>query len=172
MTEKLYTVGTVANTHGIRGELKVVPHTDFAEERFEKKSKLVMQNPETLQTVDVVIESARLQKNMYVIRFEGFQNINEVEKYKGWLLKISESAREQLEEDEYYYSDIKGCLVVTDEGEELGTIYDILSPGANDVWVVKRKRGDDILLPVIDDVILDINIQDKLIKVHLMEGLI
>lgn len=172
MAEKLYTVGTIVNTHGIRGELKVVPHTDFAEERFKTKSKLYIQHAETQQTIPVEVESSRLQKNMYVIKFSGFTNINEVEKYKGWLLKVSESDREVLDEDEYYYSDIIGCSVVTDEGEELGVIHEILSPGANDVWVVKRKKGADVLLPVIDEVILDINIADKMIRVHIMEGLL
>ncbi|OPA77555.1 ribosome maturation factor RimM [Paenibacillus selenitireducens] len=172
MTEKLFTVGTIVNTHGIRGELKVVAHTDFPEERFQKKSKLFMHHADTQQTIPVEVESSRSQKNMFVIKFSGFNNINEVEKYKGWLLKVSESDREALDEDEYYYSDIIGCQVVTDEGEELGVIHEILSPGANDVWVVKRKKGGDVLLPVIDEVILDINITDKVIRVHIMEGLL
>ena len=172
MTEQLYTVGKIVNTHGIRGELKIVPQTDFPEERFQPKSKLFFQHPETLEAFPVVVESSRLQKNVYVLRFVGFGNINDVEKYKGWLLKVADSERRALDEDEYYYSDIVGCQVITDEGEDLGVISEILSPGANDVWVVKRKKGADVLLPVIDEVILDINIPEKVIKVHVMEGLI
>ena len=172
MTEKLYTVGTIANTHGIRGELKVVSHTDFPEERFAPKSSLFIQNPNNGQTILPPVERSRLHKNVYMVKFVGLDNINDVEKYKGWLLKVSEENRDQLEEDEYYYSDIIGCQVVTDEGEELGVIKEILAPGANHVWVVKRPKGQDVLLPVIDEVILKVDVASKMVTVHLMEGLI
>ncbi|MGZ9584668.1 ribosome maturation factor RimM [Paenibacillus marinisediminis] len=172
MTEKLYTVGMIANTHGIRGELKVVSHTDFPEERFAPKSSLYIQHPNNEQTISVTVERSRLHKNVYMVKFVGLDDINDVEKYKGWFLKISDVDRDQLEEDEYYYSDIIGCQVVTDEGEELGVIKEILAPGANHVWVVKRPKGQDVLLPVIDDVILKVDVASKLVTVHLMEGLI
>ncbi|QAY65579.1 ribosome maturation factor RimM [Paenibacillus protaetiae] len=175
MSEKqLFTVGKVANTHGIRGELKIVPQTDFAEERFAKGSKLILQKEDGTEQVPVEVLASRLQKNVYVIKLKDYDNINDVEKYKGWLLKIAGEDRAPLEEGEYYYSDIVGCRVVTVQGEELGVISEILSPGANDVWVVDQAghRSKQILLPVIDEVILDVNIAEKLIKVELMEGLI
>lgn len=172
MSEKLYTVGKIANTHGLRGELKIVSQTDFPEIRFKKGSKLAFQHPETLATVPVVVENARLHKNMYMVKFVEFNDINDAEKYKGWLLKVSESEQVELEEGEYYYHEIMGCKVITDEGEELGIIDEILRPGANDVWVVKRPKGSQVLLPVIDDVVLDVNVKDKIVKVHLMEGLL
>lgn len=172
MSDKLFTVGVVANTHGIRGELKVVPHTDFAEERFAEKSRLILQHPDHGQTVSVTVERSRSQKNVYMVKFAEFNNINEVEKFKGWHIKITEDQREQLEEDEYYYSDIIGCQVVTDEGTELGVIREILAPGANHVWVVKRPKGTDVLLPVIDEVILKVDVANKVVTVHLMEGLL
>lgn len=174
MSEKFYTVGKIVNTHGIRGDLKVLPQTDFAETRFASGSKLFMVNEETGEAREVKIVSSREQKNVYMLKLEGFNNINEVEKFKGWSLKISESQQEELEEGEYYYHEIIGCAVVTEEGEELGKISEILSPGANDVWVVDRPKGKgkQLLLPVIDDVVLDVNVADKLITVRLMEGLI
>lgn len=172
MSDKLFTVGVVANTHGIRGELKVVPHTDFPEERFAAKNQLVLKHPNQNQSISVTVERSRLHKNVYMVKFAEFNNINEVEKYKGWFLMISEDQREQLEEDEYYYSDIMGCRVITDEGEELGTVREILAPGANHVWVVKRPKGQDVLLPVIDEVIKKVDVPNKVITVHLMEGLL
>ncbi len=90
MSEKLYTVGKIVNTHGIRGELKIVPQTDFADERFAAGSKLVFVDPNSSATLPVTVESAREHKTMFIIRFRGFGNINEVEKYKGWLLKVEE----------------------------------------------------------------------------------
>jgi 16S rRNA processing protein RimM len=68
--------------------------------------------------------------------------------------------------------DIVGCRVVTEDGAELGAVSDVLTPGANDVWVVKRPDGKELLLPVIDDVVLDVNVSDRVVTVHLLEGLL
>ena len=171
MAGNLYTVGKIVNTHGIRGELKIISRTDFPEERFSKGSSLVIQLPDRLGTVPVTVESSRLHKNMYILKFDGLDSINDVEKYKGLLLKVREEDLIELPEDEYYYHEIIGCRVVTDEGEELGTITEILAPGANDVWVVERPAGKPVLLPVIEDVVQDVDVENKRVKVHLMEGL-
>ncbi|MGG2199619.1 MULTISPECIES: ribosome maturation factor RimM [Paenibacillus] len=172
MSEKLYTVGKIVNTHGIRGELKIVPQTDFADERFAPGSKLVFVDPNSSATLPVTVESAREHKTMFIIRFRGFGNINEVEKYKGWLLKVEEKYLSELPDGEFYYHEIVGCTVVTEEGETLGEITEILSPGANDVWVVKRPKGKPLLLPYIDDVILDVDVEGKKVTARLMEGLL
>ncbi|PYI54218.1 ribosome maturation factor RimM [Paenibacillus flagellatus] len=173
MSGKLFNVGKVVNTHGIRGELKVVSQTDFPEERFGKGSRLVLTEPnDESRQLRVEVENARLHKNVYIVKFKGYDNINEVLPYKGWMLKVSEEDRKPLDEGEYYYHEIIGCRVVTDEGQELGTISDILAPGANHVWVVDRPKQKPVLLPVIDDVILDVNVEAKQVRVHLMEGLV
>jgi len=174
MSGKWYTVGKIVNTHGIRGDVKVLPQTDFADQRFASGSKLLMVNEESGESREVKIVSSREQKNVYLIKLDGFNNINDVEKFKGWLLKISETEQGELEEGQYYYHQIIGCAVVTEDGEELGTISEILSPGANDVWVVERpkSKGKQLLLPVIDEVVIEVNITDKRITVRLMEGLI
>ncbi|QNK54734.1 ribosome maturation factor RimM [Paenibacillus sp. PAMC21692] len=174
MDGKWYTVGKLVNTHGIRGDVKVLPQTDFAEKRFAPGSKLMLVNEENGKSLQVKVTNSRLQKNVYIVKLEGFNNINEIEPYKGWTLKIAEAEQGKLEEGEYYYHEIIGCRVVTEEGEELGEITDILSPGANDVWVVKGAgpKRKEILLPVIDDVVLTIQPADKLVTVRLMEGLI
>lgn len=167
---QFFNVGKIVNTHGIRGELKVLPLTDFPEERFAKGSKLVIETGEG--QLPVTVESARLHKNMYVVRLNDFTNINEVEKYKGTMLKVSSEYQTELSEDEFYFHQIVGCEVVTDEGETLGTIKEILTPGANDVWVVKANNGKEILLPYIDDVILHVDVVNQKVTVHLMEGLV
>ncbi|MCQ6557943.1 ribosome maturation factor RimM [Paenibacillus mendelii] len=165
-------VGKVVNTHGIRGELKVVSQTDFPEERFVAGNTLLMENEELKQQLEVEVQSAREHKNMYILKLKGFDNINDVEKYKGWMLKVSKDNRVELDEGEYYYFEIIGCRVVTDEGAELGTITEILSPGANDVWVVEAKKGKQVLIPVIDEVVLHVDVEEKMVTVRLMEGLI
>ncbi|WP_106766100.1 ribosome maturation factor RimM [Paenibacillus faecalis] len=174
MSEKLYTVGEIVNTHGIRGEVKVVSHTDFAEQRFAKKSQLFIVPPNGGKPVPVTVETSRLHKNMYIIKFMEISGINEAEKYKKSLLKISEELQEKLPENEYYFHEIIGCRVMTDDepAEELGIITEILTPGANDVWVVKTPKGKEILLPSIPEVVLDVDKESRVVRVHLMEGLL
>ncbi|WP_042160411.1 ribosome maturation factor RimM [Paenibacillus gorillae] len=173
MANKWYTVGKLANTHGLRGEVKVLPSTDFPEERFAVGNKLSLQDEQSGRQIEVEITAVREQKGMFVLKLKGFNDINEVEKYKGWLLKISEAEQGELEDGEYYYHQIIGCKAVTEDGEELGAISEILSPGANHVWVVDllKPKGKQLLLPVIDDVILDVDVANKLVKVRLLEGL-
>jgi len=175
MSEKWYIVGKLVNTHGIRGDVKVLPQTDFADERFAPGSELLLINEAETESKIVTIRSARLQKNMYYMKFAGLNNINDVEKYKGWSLKVSEANQGELDEGEYYYHQIIGCTVVLEDGEQLGTISEILSPGANDVWVVdrpKNKGGKQVLLPVIGDVVINVDIVNKQVTVRLLEGLI
>lgn len=173
MSEKLFTVGKIVNTHGIRGEVKVMPHTDFAEQRFAVKSKLYIV-PDKGSMIEVTVDTSRFHKNMYVLKFKELQGINDAEKYKGSLLKIKPDLQEELPENEYYFHEIIGCKVLKDDepSEELGTISEILTPGANDVWVVKTPQGKEILLPAIPDVVLDVDKEAKLVRVHLMEGLL
>ncbi|MBP2001150.1 16S rRNA processing protein RimM [Paenibacillus shirakamiensis] len=172
MSESLLTIGKIVNTHGIKGELKVLSSTDFPEIRFASNKELILVHVETGQQIKAVIEKARASKTTYIVKFKQFGNINEVEKYKGWDLKVPKDETIELPENEYFYHEIIGCKVLTDEGEDLGVISEILRPGANDVWVVKTPMRKEILLPVIDDVILDVDVKEKLIKVHIMEGLL
>lgn len=172
MSEKLYNVGKIVNTHGIRGELKILSQTDFPDLRFAKGSELVFLAPEGDQQILASVESSREHKGMFIVRFKQWDNINQVEKYKGWSVKVGEDQLAELDEDEYYYHEIVGCTVVTADGQELGHITEILSPGANHVWVVKRPKGRDILLPVIDEVIVDVDVEAKRVTVELMEGLV
>ncbi|WP_427052627.1 ribosome maturation factor RimM [Paenibacillus sp. TC-CSREp1] len=164
-------VGKIVNTHGIRGELKIMPLTDFPEVRFAKNAELFLFTSDD-RPVPVTVESARLHKNMYIVRLKEYGNINEVEKFKGGMAKVSKENLAELEEGEYYFHQIVGCAVITEEGETLGTITEILTPGANDVWVVKTPAGKEVLIPVIDDVVLDVNVEQKQVKIHLMEGLL
>jgi len=164
-------VGKIVNTHGIRGELKIMPTTDFPEVRFAKNAELYLFMPDG-QSVLAKVEAARPHKNMYIVRFKEFGNINEVEKFKGGMAKVSKEDLAELEENEYYFHQIIGCSVVTEEGDTLGKITDILTPGANDVWVVKTSTGKEVLIPVIDDVVLDVDIEQQQVKIHLMEGLL
>lgn len=171
MTKRFYDVGKIVNTHGIKGECKVYSVTDFPEERYQKGSKLFLVHSTLSEPLPVTVESARLQKNTYIVKFKEFSSINEMEKFKDGALKVSEEDRLELEEDEFYYDDIIGCEVWSDDGSKLGTVKEILKTGANDVWVVKREQGKDILLPFIEDCILEVNPEENKVIVHVLEGL-
>lgn len=170
MQEKRYTVGKVVNTHGIRGELKVWPETDFPEERFAKDAELLLTPPDGGEPLRVHVSSARKQKNVYIVKLREFHNINEVEKFKGWTLQAD--SRIPLDEDEYYFSDIIGCTVRSEDGEEIGVVTEILRPGANDVWAVRRTNGKMAYIPYIDDVVLHVDVSSKVVTIHVMEGLL
>lgn len=166
-----YTVGKIVNTHGIRGEVKVIATTDFSEERFVIGNKLYLFLPQQSQPLELIIKSHRKHKQFEMLSFDGYDNINLVEKFKQCELKISEEQQASLPEDEYYYHEIIGLNVLDEQQEEIGTIKEILSPGANDVWVVKRKGKKDLLLPAIKDVIKSIDIEKGEVIVEVLEGL-
>lgn len=167
---KFYNVGKIVNTHGIRGEVRVIPTTDFVDERFAKDAKLYLENKQGEQ-VELVVESARPHKGSILVKFAGYDNINDVEAFRNHELRVSEEDQQPLADGSYYYHQIIGLTVKTLEGRELGTIKEILSPGANDVWVVQRPNKADLLLPKIDDVIKKVDLENGVVEVELMEGL-
>ncbi|GAX90389.1 ribosome maturation factor RimM [Effusibacillus lacus] len=170
MEERLIRVGSLVNTQGIRGEVRVISHTDFPEKRFARGSRLILVHPQ-LPRIELEVASARKHKNFYLLRFVGHPSINDVERYKGGELKIRETELESLPEGSNYIFELVGCRVETEDGEELGELVEVLQPGANDVYVVKPPKGKSILLPAIPECIKEVDVANKLVRVHLMEGL-
>lgn len=170
--EKWFNVGKIVNTHGIKGEVRVISRTDFAEDRYKPGNHLFIFLENVQAPIEVVVSSHRVHKNFDLLTFEGYENVNEVEKFKGGLLKVPESQLGELEEGEYYFHEIIGCIVFTEEGEELGPIKEVLTPGANDVWVINAKNGKEVLIPYIDDIVKHVDVKEKRIVIHLMEGLL
>lgn len=167
-----FNVGKVVNTHGIRGEVKVISQTDFPEERFSSGSSLTLFDPDGKESIPVTVESSRVHKNSFIVKFREFHDINEVERMKGWSVKVGKDQLFELPENEYYYYEIVGCQVVSEEGEAIGQVTEILSPGANDVWVVQPPKGKPVYIPYIEDVVKQVDVANKRIVIHLMEGLI
>lgn len=165
-----YNVGKIVNTQGLQGELRVLSVTDFAEERFKKGNKLAIFDDKDNFVMEVEMATHRKQKNFDIVKFKGLYHINDVEKYKGCSLKIAEEHLSELEEGDFYYHEIIG-LDVYEEGILIGQIKEILQPGANDVWVVKRKGKRDLLLPYIPPVILNVDVASNRVDIDIMEGL-
>ena len=160
-------VGAVANTHGIKGELKIFPTTDDVK-RFGKLKEVIMDTGR--ERLDLHVKGVRYQKNMVIIKFEEFDDINQVERYKGARLLVSRENAVKLKKGEHFIADMIGMSVVTDEGEKLGSLSDVMQTGANDVYIVEYN-GNELLLPAIKECILDIDDENRRITVHMMPGL-
>ena len=165
-----FNVGKIVNTQGLQGEMRVLSVTDFAEERFKKGNTLSLFDKKDQFVMDVEIASHRKVKNFDIIKFKGMYHINDIEKYRDFSLKVAEKDLTDLEDGEFYYHEIIG-LEVYENDVLLGTIKEILQPGANDVWVVKRKGKRDLLLPYIPPVVLGIDIEQGRVDVEIPEGL-
>jgi 16S rRNA processing protein RimM len=168
--EQFLRIGVIASTHGIHGEVKVYPTTDSLE-RF-KTLKDVVLVTQTKGTLSLKVESVKFFKQFAILKFEGLDQIEDIQKYKGCDLMVSRENAQPLEENEYYIGDLIGMKVESDEGAFLGTLKDVLQTGANDVYVVEREDKSELLLPVIDECILDVNLETGTVVAHMMEGLL
>ena len=167
--EELFRVGVISNTHGIRGEVKVYPTTDNVR-RFDDLKEVILDTGK--EQLNLHVTSVKYFKNMVILKFKEFDNINDIIPYKGMDLLVTRENAIPLEDGEYYIADIIGSKVITDEDKILGTLTDVLQTGANDVYVVKTKDGKEGLLPSIEECILDRDIENKIVKVHIMKGLL
>lgn len=162
-------VGVISTTHGIKGEVKVFPTTDD-NNRFNDLKQVILDTGK--EHIELEIEGVKFFKQFVILKFKGFNNINDIEKYKGKDLLVKRENAVALEEGEYFIYDLIGSIVFTDEDDELGELVEILVTGANDVYVVKTKDGKEILLPSIKECILDVDVKNKKIRVHILPGLI
>ncbi|TDQ42402.1 ribosome maturation factor RimM [Aureibacillus halotolerans] len=167
-----YRVGRLVNTHGIKGEVRVLATTDFPEERFAPEEKVYC-FLDSKQPKELTISHCRRHKTFYLLQFDEASTFTEVEGLKGHDLWIREEQLHDLDEGEFYYHEIRGLRVITADGQAIGTIRDIIETGANDVWVVKRSEPGkkDVLLPYIDDVVKKIDLEENTVVVELLEGL-
>lgn len=167
--EQLMEIGQIVNTYGIKGFLKVVPYTDDIT-RFEDLKSIYVETKTSLKTF--IIEDVKYSKNLVLLKLKGIDDINTAEIYKNCYLKIDRKDAVELPEDSYFIIDLIGITVFSDNDEELGNIVDVYSTGANDIYVVKNQLGKQVLLPAIGEVIKDVDIQNKKMIVHLIEGLV
>lgn len=169
--EQYMEIGTIVNTHGVKGELKVIPSTDDVR-RFELLESVLVQTRNGL--VEYPIVSVRYMKQFVLLKLENVDDMTAAEKLKTFGLKIPLDQALPLGDNEFYVRDLYDMKVVTDEGEDLGEIADILFTGSNDVYVIKNKdkpEAKDLLLPAIKDCILSVDLDKNLMTVHLMAGL-
>ena len=167
--EQFLRVGVISSTHGIRGEVKVYPTTDDPE-RFLDLDEVILDTGREHKILE--IEGVKFFKNQVILKFKGYDNINDIEKYLKKDLLVDREHAVELGENENFNADLIDMEVVTDEGKVLGTLTDVIETGANDVYAVKTPEGKENLLPAIRDCILDVNVDEKRMTVHVMEGLL
>ena len=162
-------VGQIVNTFGVKGFVKVKPFTDDIT-RFDNLKKVYICKKGQMNEVE--IEEVKYHKNMVLLKLKGIDDMNEAEKRKGSYLKIHRKDAIPLPEGTYFIADLIGLEVYTDEGILLGRLYDIYNNGSTDIYVVKNKLGKQILLPGIDEVLKNIDLEQEKIVVHLLKGLV
>lgn len=167
--EQLLKVGVITQTHGVRGEVKVFPTTDDAA-RFKKLKHVMLDTGK--ETLPLEIESVKFFKQFVILKFKGFDNINDIERYKRCPLLVERENAVPLEEGEYFIADMIGMKVITDEGENFGILKDVMETGANDVYVIEHPSEGEVLVPAIKECILDVDIENRQMKIHVMNGLI
>lgn len=167
--EDLLKVGVITSTHGVHGEVKVFPTTDDSA-RFKKLKHVLLDTGKELLSYE--IQGVKFFKQFVILKFKGIDNINEIEKYKRCPLFVKREDAVPLEEDEYFIADMLGMEVATEDGIFFGTLKDVIVTGANDVYVVESIEYGEVLIPAIKECILKVDMKDRKMKVHLLEGLL
>ena len=145
-------VGKIVNTHGIKGEVKVIPLTDDPR-RFDYLDHVLINGEE------VKVEKCKYQKDRVIVKLENINSIEEAERLKEKYMEVERENAVELDEDCYFFADLKECTVYDTEGKEIGPIYDIIQTKNNDVYWIRKPK--ELLIPVLKDIVMDINIDDK-----------
>ena len=167
--EDMLQVGVITATHGIRGEVKVFPTTDDPA-RFKEAQRLVLDTGK--EKLPLKVSNVRFFKQFVILKFRGYDSINEIECYRGKELYVTRENAVPLGRDEYFVADLLGMQVLDESDKEVGTLEDVIETGANDVYSVVTREGKEILLPAIKDCILDVDIQAGRMYVRILPGLL
>lgn len=158
------TIGMIVSLWGLQGHVKVIVETDFPQ-RFASTSRIYIDRQET------VIDEAAWHKGNAIIKLQGVGTEQDAEPMVGHVIEIHRSQLFSLEDDEYFHFQLIGLNVITTEGDAIGTITEILSMASADVYVIKGNNGE-ILVPATDEIIKSINLEQGLMVIEPMDGLL
>ena len=167
-SDERITAGKITSTHGLRGEVKVYPSLDDPD-RFLDFTKVIVRTNRA--EFEEEIEKVRFFKNMAIVKFKGIDDINDVMKYRNAEIRVLREEAANLSEGQYFEVDLIGMTVENDDGRNLGILKEIMHTGANDVYVVRDDKDREILIPAIKQCIVDVGLEEGIMKVHLLEGL-
>lgn len=166
--ETMFQVGVITATHGLRGEVKVFPTTDDPQ-RFKKLKEIMLDTGKEL--IKLEVEQVKFFKQFVILKFRGYDDINDVEKWKKKPLKVYRDQAVELKKNEYYIADLIDMEVNLEDGTRFGTLKDVMQTGANDVYVIETTDGKEVLLPAIKQCILSVDVEKGHMTVYVMPGL-
>ncbi len=165
-------LGRVLRPHGVRGEVRIEVLTAYPERIVAGRQVFVGPNPQDRRSATQhTVTRSHKHKNLLILQFEGIEDREAADALRGQFVMVTLENAVPLAEGELYLFQLIGLAVYTDEGEHLGRITDVIETGANDVYVVHGAHGE-VLLPAIDECILELDIQGGKVTVHLLEGLL
>ncbi|HKM34875.1 MAG TPA: ribosome maturation factor RimM [Lachnospiraceae bacterium] len=168
--EDMLKVGIIASMHGVKGEVKVYPTTDDVN-RFKKLKQVLLDTGK--EKISLEIEGVKFFKQMVILKFKGIDSLDDAAKFKQKDLYILRKDAVKLKTDEYFIADLIGMDVFDEDGSKLGELTDVMITGANDVYIVQMQDYEkELLIPAIKECILNIDVEQKKMVVHLMEGLL
>lgn len=167
--EDLLQVGAITQPHGVHGEVKVFPTTNDVR-RFKELKEVILDTGKEKKTLE--IEGVKFFKQYAILKFKGFDSINDIEKYKGKPLLVTRENAVKLGRDEYFIADLIGLAVYDDGDQYLGVLTNVIETGANDVYEVKFEDGRQVLFPAIKQCILNVDMDSRKMTVHIMDGLL
>ncbi len=162
-------VGVISSTHGVRGEVKVFPTTDDMK-RFKRLKEVILDTGK--EEITLEIEGVKFFKQFVILKFKDYDNINDIEKYKGKSLLVTRANAVRLRRDEYFIADLQGLTVVDEEDKIIGTLRDVMETGANDVYIIDMTDGREVLIPAIKECVLQVDLEAGKMQIHLMDGLL
>ncbi|MDO4454485.1 MAG: ribosome maturation factor RimM [Eubacteriales bacterium] len=166
--ETMFQIGVITATHGLRGEVKVFPTTDDPQ-RFKKLKEIMLDTGKEL--IKLEVEQVKFFKQFVILKFRGYDDINDVEKWKKKPLKVYRDQAVELKKNEYYIADLIDMEVNLEDGTRFGTLKDVMQTGANDVYVIETTDGKEVLLPAIKQCILSVDVEKGHMTVYVMPGL-
>ncbi|WP_114296329.1 ribosome maturation factor RimM [Anaerobacterium chartisolvens] len=161
-------VGKICNTHGVRGEVKVIPLTDNPE-RFKDLKSIFIETEGTNKQYD--IDSVRYSKNLVLLKLKNIDSIDDAQRLKDTYIVIDRENAVKLPPQSYYICDLIGCGVYDEEGKKLGILSNVLKTGSNDVYIVRDENNKELLIPALKSVVKRVSIEDRIIEVELPDGL-
>lgn len=162
-------VGVITQTHGIRGEVKVFPTTDDVK-RFDKLKKCSLIKAD--QALDLEVGQVKYFKQYVILKFKGFDNINDIEPYVKADLMVSRENAVKLEEGEHFVADLIGLKIVSEEGNLIGELEDVLETAAGKLLQIKSTEGKEVLIPDVKEFVKEVDLKEGVIKIHLIDGLL
>lgn len=167
--EDRFQVGIVTSTHGLNGEVKVYPTTDDPA-RFKRLKEVILDTGK--EELELEIEHVKFFKQLVILKFKGIDSIDDASKYRQKSLYVTRQNAVRLRRDEYFVADLIGLSVMDEEEKAVGILKDVISTGANDVYVIVMEDGKELLLPAIKQCVLEVDVEARYMKVHILEGLL